>query len=395
MFFLSFYFIVVHCDANVKPDEIAVAIISGKEMLSSRVKAQAESWIPTFPRVFVYSDEFPNNIIQEIRTASPHANISFVTVSNQSEHIHGSQWLHPWYRAQPRILASMYDLWVQNKDSGIRWYILGDDDTYLYIKNIIRRLTKHNSSNPEVVSFFWCTWDHITQYMLPERECHPFAQGGSGVLFSKTMMDMLGPNLIRCNELYNDAQHAASMRVSVCMERSFGYANWTKGAFIKPWKSGIHPSDPSVVIDQANTWDAPGSFHQVSHEEMLKIRNSHISHQKAIINGKEEEGYTDFAYFSFRSVPVQLTRRRWWQLHFGYRIDNFASHSNPLYAISQLASKDNGTTYTQKFEGQIKVIVHCQPKMNESQIDVDEVERGPKTKIHLLLKCPPFQPYYI
>lgn len=391
MTFFALFLIFIVSDGNLKPENIAVAVISGKELISTRVKSQAQSWFPTFPQVFVYSDEFPESEVKEIRKLSPHANINFVPIVNRSEHIIGSQWKNPWYRAQPRFLPSMYDLWIKNKDKNISWYVLGDDDTYLYIKNILRRLTKHNSSNPEVISFFWCTWNQITDNMLPERDCHPFAQGGSGVLFSKTMMDMLGPNLIRCSEMYNDAEHAASMRVSVCMERNFGYENWSKGAFIKPWKSGIHPSNPSVVIGQGNTWDAPGSFHQVESKEMAKLKNSHI----AFIQNLTDFGFVDFAHFAFRAIPVELIRRRWWELYFGYRFENLASHSNPFYALGSLTSNDNGKTFEQEFQGNIKVIIHCDDKINDLQVDVDDVERGPKTKVHLILKCPPIQKYYI
>lgn len=397
MTFFQFLVILIFSDSNLKPENLAVAIISGKEMISTRVKSQAQTWFPTFPQVFVYSDEFPKSEIEEIHKSSPHANITFVPIIGKYEHIVGSQWKHPWYSAQPRFLPSMYDLWLRNRNKDVFWYVLGDDDTYLYIKNILRRLTKHNSSNPEVVSFFWCTWNQITNYMYPERDCHPFAQGGSGVLFSKKMMDMIGPILIKCSDMYNDAEHAASMRVSVCMERNFGYENWSKGAFIKPWKSGIHPSSPSVVIKQGNTWDAPGSFHQVVPEEMAKLKYSHIAYIVSDDSGKNltNYGFVDFAHFSFRSISVELIRRRWWMLNFGYRFENLASHSNTLYATSSLISKDNGKTFKQKYQGNITLIVHCDKEMKDLQVDVDDVERGPKTKVHLILKCPSIQKYYI
>ncbi|OHT02029.1 hypothetical protein TRFO_30992 [Tritrichomonas foetus] len=358
-------------------------------MITNRVFSQASSWIPSLPYVFVYSDEFPNESIKQINNQFPHANISFVEIKNRSEHIIGSQWTNPWYRAQPRFLPAMHDLWKQNPH--VRWYIVCDDDTYLYNQNILRRLGKHNSSNPEVISFFWCTWNYITEYMKPERDCHPFAQGGSGVIFSKTMMDLIGPKLIECSEKYNDAEHAASMRVSVCMEREFGYENWTKGGFIKPWKSGIHPSNPSVVISQGNTWDSPGSFHQVSPEEMVNLKKSHLVWL--------DDGFIDFSYFAFRSVPVELTRRRWWQLHFGYRIDNFASHSNQLMVLTSFEPIEYGKnneikTFQQVYQGNVTVFVHCNNNYEDFQIDVDEVERGPATKIHVSLKCPKKQKYY-
>lgn len=353
-------------------------------MLMTRVLSQAKSWFQSFRRVFVYSDAFPNTTKKEIREACPHATIEMTEITNQAEHVIGSQWTNPWYLAQPRFLPALEHLWRSNPN--VRWYVVGDDDTYLYPKNILRRLGKHNSSEPEVVSFFWCTWNTITDYMEPQRDCHPFAQGGSGVLFSKTIMDLVGPHLIECNEKYNDAEHAASMRVSVCMERLFGYENWSKGAYIKPWKSGIHPGSPKVVISHGNTWDAPASFHQVKPDEMENLKRSHMSDVK--------DGFVDWSYFSFRSVPVELTRNRWWQMHFGYAIDNYGTHTHRLYAISLLETSDDGKTYVQKYDGNVTVVVHCDATIPENTIEVDDVERGPESTIHLLLDCPKPQPYY-
>lgn len=353
-------------------------------MLLTRVLGQAKTWFPTFTSVFVYSDDFPNDTISDIQKEAPHANISFVEIKDKAEHIIGSQWANPWYRAQPRFLEGMYHLYTNNRHA--KWFIIGDDDTYLLPWNIIRRLGKHNSTDPEVVSFFWCTWNQITDHMYPQRECHPFAQGGSGVLFSRKMMDLVGPHLRECNEMYNDAEHAASMRVCVCMERLFGYANWTKNGFIKPWKSGIHPIKPIEVLQSGNTWDAPGSFHQVNAAEMKHIQKAHYA--------STEEGFYDFSRFAFRTVAVELTRRRYWQLHFGYLFSNFGTLSNKLKSITSLIPNEDATEFKQFYEGGIELQIHCDKSIEPDEMIVDDVERSFNTTVHLLLNCPPLTIYY-
>jgi hypothetical protein len=327
---------------------------------------------------------FPNNTRQVIEEAAPHANINFVEISGKAEHLVGTQWKNPWYSAQPRFLPAVYHLWKSNPN--VRWYVVGDDDTYLYPLNIIRRVGKHNSSEPEVISFFWCTWNQITDYMMPERECHPFAQGGSGVLFSKTIMDMIGPHLLECGEKYNDAEHAASMRISCCMERHFGYENWTKGGYIKPWKSGFHPSSPSVTVTFGNTWDAPGSFHQVSPVEMLVLKRGHTA--------DVEDGFYDFSRVAFRSLPVELTRGTYWQFHFGFAFDLLATHSNRIESLTQIRTDDGGKTFTQSYGGGVKVVVNCDEEVPLDVIDVDDVRRGPNTTVYLRMLCPEKTKYY-
>jgi hypothetical protein len=372
-------------DTGITPADMAVGIMSGKEVLMSRFLAQAQTWIPTFPEVFVYSDKFPNTTKEEILASSPRAKIQFVELPNLAEHIIGSQWQRPWYQAQPRFLPGMYHLWKNNPKA--LWYVVGDDDTYLIVRNIIRRLTKVSSSNHAALSFFWCTWDQIAEFMLPRRDCHPFAQGGSGVLFSHTLMESLGPHLIECNDKYNDAEHAASMRVAVCAERLFGYENWTKSAYIKHWRSGIHPTSPGVTITLGNTWDPPGSFHQVQPDEMHVLKRSHIS-------DVGDGHYYDFGGYAFRSLPIEFTYRRIWQLHFGYRIDNIGTHTQKLYSKTDIHTSDGGHTFVQEFDGNISIVVHCDRTHGEDVIRVDEVNRGPNVTVHLSLICPRKQRYY-
>jgi hypothetical protein len=381
---LSLRVAATRCDANLTVSDLAVAIISGKELLSTRVLAQARSWFPTFRSVSVYSDSFPNPTVADISAAAPHASVRFVAVAGRAEHITGSQWVLPWYSAQPRFLPALHDLWRAHPAA--RWFVVGDDDTYLYPRNILRRLGKHYSAAFEVVSYFWCTWDSITEFMEPVRDCHPFAQGGSGVLFSRAVMDVIGPRLLACSRMYNDAEHAASMRISVCMERTFGYENWTKLAFVKPWRSGIHPSAPRITIGFGNTWDPPGSFHQVTPDEMLRLKGAHLCDAVG--------GFWDFARFTFRTVALRLTYARWWQLHFGYCIDSFATHSMRLLALSPIATPDGGATFVQRFEGNVSVTVVCDRDVPEDVIDVEEVERGPTTRVSLRLDCPEKTPYY-
>lgn len=223
-------------------------------------------------------------------------------------------------------------------------------------------------------------------YMEPTRDCHPFAQGGSGVLFSRAIMDEVGPKLLECSEKYNDAEHAASMRVTVCMERLYGYINWTKEKYVQAWKSGIHPSNPDVVLTQGNSWDAPGSFHQVQPADMLELKKGHYC--------EVENGFYDFSRFSFKSVALELTYRRWWHLHFGYAIDSFGTGSHRLPVKTGLKTDDNGNTFTQEYMGGITVIVTCDETVPSDVIDVDDIDRGPNTTVYLRLPCPELQSYY-
>jgi hypothetical protein len=369
-------------DTGLTLDDLAVGIMSGKELLMSRLLAQAVSWVPGFREVYVYSDAYPNTTREDILSASPHANLQFVSIENRAEHLIGTQWLMAWYHAQPRFLPAMHHLWVSNPRA--RWFLFCDDDTYLYAQAILRMLSGYNSSAFAVVSHFWCSWDVITQYMLPTRDCHPFAQGGSGVFFSRAIMDRIGPELLNCSQKYNDAEHAASMRVSVCVERIFGYEEWTKDRIIQHWKTGLHPGMPSTAIATGCNWEAPGGFHQVSPNEMLVLKGGHLV--------DVEDGFFDFNFYSMKSVPIEITYRRYWQMHFGFSIDNFGTHSQRIHALGGFRMVQGGT-FVQQFEGNVTIVVVCNQTRGEEHIHVDEVVPGPNVTVYLELKCPPKQKY--
>jgi hypothetical protein len=377
-------FCVSFCDPNLTINDVAVCILSGKELLLTRTLSQALSWIPTFPEVYIVSDAFPNTTQSDILTASPHANIQFVEISGRAEHVIGSEWLLPWYQAQPRFLPGMHHLWISNPNAS--WFIFCDDDTYLFPKSLLRELAMHNSSQPEVISHFWCSWNQITEFMRLARDCHPFAQGGSGVMFSRAIMRDLGPKLLECSEKYNDAEHAASMRVAVCIERLYGYEEWSAGRIIKNWKTALHPGRASTAIATGNTWEAPASFHQVSPTEMIRLRRAHWA--------DGGDGWFDFNFFAMKSVPVPITYRRVWQLHFGFAIDNFGTHSQRIYSKTDLTTNDGGKSFGQEFEGNVTVLIVCDDQLRDEQIKIDDVETGPNVTIHLMLKCPSNEQYH-
>jgi hypothetical protein len=123
----------------------------------------------------------------------------------------------------------------------------------------------------------------------------------------------------------------------------------------------------------------------VSPEEMLVLKGGHLV--------EVEDGYFDFNFFSMKSVPIQLTYRRFWQLHFAFAIDNFGTHTQRLHALNGLQTHDGGNEFVQKFEGNVTVVVTCDPTRGDEQIHVDEVVPGPVVTVRLALKCPPKQKY--
>jgi hypothetical protein len=193
-------------------------------------------------------------------------------------------------------------------------------------------------------------------------------------------MDAIGPRLVACSEMYNDAEHAASMRVTVCAERALGYANWTTGRALRHWKTELHPGRPATAIQTGGTWEAPGGFHQVSPREMAALGGAHLVFV--------DDGFFDFNFFVMKSVPVPLSYRRVWDMRFGFSIDNFGTHSQRLLCVTGLLTDDGGASFYQHFEGNVTVRVRCDATMEDERVRVDEVVPGPVVTAYLALKCP-------
>lgn len=365
--------------------DLVLGISSGYDLILTRTLDQASTWIPSLPRIYIYSDKLPSNTTNIFQKEAPHANITFMELGDQDEHLVGTQWIAKWYHAQPRFLYGLYKMYIENP--GYSWYGLLDDDTYLFQKNIVRRLHKYDHNNRVVVSFFWCSWDILLEYMEPQRECHPFGQGGACVIYSAELMKHFAKIILKCNEIYNDAQHAAAMRTAICMERHFGYENWTKGGYIQPWRSGFH-SDPHYIhVEQDYMWDAPGSFHRLKKQDMVELSQTHLCYL--------QDGFFDFAHFAFAVTTVELTRRTKWRFLFGYSFSRMVTNLEEIKAISSLQTVDNGKTFFQKYDKNISIQIQCNDDDSYEEIFVDRVVRSPSPEVYLIMKCPPKQNYSI
>jgi hypothetical protein len=73
------------------------------------------------------------------------------------------------------------------------------------------------------------------------------------------------------------------------------------------------------------------------------------------------DGFFNFNFFSMKTVPVEITYRMYWQMHFGYAIDNFGTHSQRVVALTDMAW--DRRKFRQEFEGNVSVVVKCDPRL--------------------------------
>lgn len=173
-------------------------------------------------------------------------------------------------------MAKSYEL-HRNAD----FYIFADDDTYLLKAALLRKFSQADPAKPKATGVKYCTWDRLSGDVEPYRQCHPFLQGGGGVILSHGLLSQVADELVNCSKRFNDPDFAGSMRFAICMERLVGMDNWSEGAFIEPWSKALHSSEPKVEIPAGNVKEAPASFHRMNHSDFMWMNNKQFVEWKS------------------------------------------------------------------------------------------------------------------
>lgn len=348
----------------VKPAEpsLVVGIWAGKETLLSRVKTQAETWMRFFPRIEIFSDEFPVEACQQIQSIANTTEIRCTTVGNLAEHLEDTEWTHRWYFAQPRFLPSMALLYEHNSDTD--FFLFGDDDTYFIYPTIADEIANRSRETPEILGRFWCTWNQMTNYMEPKTKCHPFAQGGAGVLISNALMRTIAPSLRNCSLQFNDPDFAGSMRFALCAERIFGMKNWSSGKYIidKPKNFNSSPPDKEIVSGFVN--DPIFSFHRIKEKHARMIYNAHTMETR--------DGIIDLGLFAFRPFPMALgSERTFFEWRFGYAIFALGGQEPLLFASSPwgpVYDKEGFIGIRQFYGNEVEIVCLCDDRLRDNEV---------------------------
>jgi hypothetical protein len=230
---------------------------------------QSRSWYFQWDSILLYSDKFYAGDCDRVQHAAFPCTVTCIPLKNYSRHLEGSEWKNAWYSAQPRFLPAMSRsfLLFPNAD----FFIFADDDTFLFKESIVRKIGSLNRDTPIAVGVKYCAWDVVSADVAPTRPCHPFLQGGAGVILSNALLRSVASELENCSRRFNDADFAGSMRFALCMERVVGVANWTEGEYLVQWASALHSSQPFVEMPSGGFDEAPASFHRMNHSDFVWI----------------------------------------------------------------------------------------------------------------------------
>ena len=270
LFFLFFCLSFSENIKNIFNNKIYVlGIWAGKETILTRVKYQAQTWMKFWDEVLVFSDKFYNGTCKKIQKIAYPCSVKCISLGDFAHHLDGTEWTHRWYFAQPRFLPAMSESYFHNPNAD--FYIFGDDDTFFLKPGLIQKFGSRNSSIPLAAGKVYCAWNRISDEVKPYRTCHPFLQGGAGVLITNGLMSQIASELPNCSKRFNDPDFAGSMRFAICMERLFGTNKWSENEYIESWLLGFHSSPPKEEIKSGLVIEASATFHRMNYSDYLWI----------------------------------------------------------------------------------------------------------------------------
>lgn len=366
---------------NISIHDISINIWSGYECFSDRVMAQAQTWIPYFSDVNIFTDFVPKKISSIIKMHAYPASVNIVELGNCAKHL----WRpNGWERAQPRFVKSMHESFNINNTK--KWYVFVDDDSYIARDALVDILSHLNHSEPIVVGKFYCAWPDIVFGKNHSMECLAFPQGGAGVAISHTIMKIIHPFLIECNNKFNDRHYAGSMRFAKCLADHLDHKVWKFGKGIQNYKSQFHSKNPVDEVEDGNCNKPPATFHKLSPNELYFTNNGIYSRWD--VNNRQY--YVSWNNYTCQKIIFPLDDRiDEIALKFGYALTLTTSNQVISKATSEiyLLHQDNfSISFAQNFSSYIRIVLHCNNSFPTPKYL--KVEENEYINYHFALKCP-------
>ena len=309
MFCFVFIFLFFNFSKSInKIDNITftISVWSGKEQIQ-KLLAQAKTWFKSFDEILIFSDIFWPGTCRRIQKAAYPTKVQCISLgSDLAKHLEGSEFDHPWFYAQNRFLPAMkktYDMF-----SNASFFIFCDDDTYILKEPLYEEMKTVILNQPRGIGRSYCSWDKIATDMVPQRSfCHPFLQGGAGVVLNNKLMEGIEGQLLNCSERFNDAEFAGSMRFAICAERVFGINNWSDGGYFD-CNTRFHSDPPSKEIPLEGLEDQlPVTFHKLTTSDFYTTFQS----QFAIFTYQKKKYMIDMYEILYKHFIIPLYKNNY------------------------------------------------------------------------------------
>lgn len=286
--------------------DVAIVVKTGHEVSSKRLHSLREAgWMSVgrrVPNLLVVSDtngpglvgmkEYGRELLiaSDAAAAAVERTVNFSVAANSSV---DSKSIQDTIVARPRPKKWFSSRgWKGDKDKnlpafhllrtlypGKKWYIMLDDDTYIFLDNFAR-FTRDHSSPEEVSTPFYtgkvfliasCSeWgSHGENLITKDGPTATFAHGGSGIVLNGAAMDAMYTSIPDCIRSYSTCW-AGDIQVALCLRRA-GVVPRKYGKSFERHFTPFHPSHALGDSRYTRRWrstERPITFHKAPIEQL-------------------------------------------------------------------------------------------------------------------------------
>jgi hypothetical protein len=357
-------------------NDMAIGVIASSRYFAERLPAMSRAWFELVPEVHIYLDEVKRH---ELPPLSNHSNCFFHVNTMIAYELVGTEFEDNWNDAQTRHLLHIADLYERCPNK--TFYLIVDDDTFVYPRNIVTFASMLRPELPRLYGRLFAMWEtNLNLYRKPYAYAN-FVHGGSGCLYSFSLMKLIAPYLRNCSLIYEMARVPSDMRISFCIDR-FTPLNNSEVLVQVPQ---FHPDH--IWAEMPTPGELPvHTFHEVRHEkQVMQLHKSAVSH----LDGE----LIDWSQYS--TQPFWVADPGIW-LVFGFAlcwvmwISTCAMAKTPIMPV-------NSTVYhfRQEFEQGWVVYIRCDETLREGEVMYFGRAPPPDGGFAVSLRCPERQPWKV
>jgi hypothetical protein len=175
--------------AALTVDDVAFGVLTSDRFLETRLASLRSTWLRGVRHVVFYSE----SVIASLPTVR-------VEPPAREELVGGGAW---------KNFPALLDLHRRFPDK--KWVFFHDDDTYVFVSNLLRVLGKYNHNRDYYVGLYW-----TPRVDMEWREVQiAYASGGAGYALSRALLARLAPIMPTCHANYT--KWAGDVRVGKCI----------------------------------------------------------------------------------------------------------------------------------------------------------------------------------
>ena len=170
-------------------DDVAFGILTSERFLDTRLASQRRTWLRDVRHVVFYSE----SVIAHLPTVA-------LAPPEGEELVGGGAW---------KNFPALIDL--HRRYPTKKWIFFCDDDTFIFLPNLLRSLSKYSPDRDYYVGLYW-----TPRIDMEWKEVQiAYASGGAGYAISRSLLARLAPTMPRCHANYT--RWAGDIRVGKCI----------------------------------------------------------------------------------------------------------------------------------------------------------------------------------